>query len=294
MDDDRKYENKKLMTHIYICFSLFEKTFVLFIIISVVILTNDIVIVNRYGHLSQFIIPEVDLILDGREHDDYLLLRGSKYTPIYKSDENAFTVYIHQCAFNLNTKQFRVYSALTKVTREIRDEEKTNEVVNCWYNLGIKGFEEMGFKPNETVSCLPSGIELDGRSASVRNFPTSLSTYCCECMIKSSAESQTIDGIFDSEHIRIDDILRGKVTQYDILRTLPYQNNFFALSIPVEILSNVVSKRISIKGSGMYLGYSGVEKEDEGKTWFVNGLDTCAIFFQIDNHIINLLNNQNH
>ena len=70
---------------------------------------------------------------------------------------------------------------------------------------------------------MPPGIELDGRSASVRNYGTLLTKYCCECMINATAESGTIVGIFDSGQIRIDDILRGKLTQYDILRTLPYE-----------------------------------------------------------------------
>ncbi|CAF5097199.1 unnamed protein product, partial [Rotaria sp. Silwood1] len=51
-------------------------------------------------------IPEIDLILGGHEHENYFLSRGVKYTPITKADANAFTVYIHRCAFNLDTKRF--------------------------------------------------------------------------------------------------------------------------------------------------------------------------------------------
>jgi 5'-nucleotidase len=218
-------------------------------------------------------IPQIDLILGGHEHEDYYLLRGSKYTPIYKADANAFTVYIHRCAFNLDTKRFRVYSTLTKVTPELKDEPSTAEVVNYWFNLGIKGFEEMGFEPNKTVSCLPADVELDGRSVSVRNFPTLLSTSCCECMVESTSESETIVGLFNSGSIRIDDILRGKINQYDILRTLPYQNTLLALSVPGEILSNVLSTGASLKGNGMFISYNGVETPDQGKTWIINGTD---------------------
>jgi 5'-nucleotidase len=49
-------------------------------------------------------IPEIGLILGGDEHEDYYLFQGSKWTPITKADANAFTVYIHRCAFNLNPK----------------------------------------------------------------------------------------------------------------------------------------------------------------------------------------------
>jgi 5'-nucleotidase len=218
-------------------------------------------------------LPELDLILGGHEHQDYFLLRGSKYTPIYKADANAFTVYIHRCAFNLDTKRFRIYSTLTRITPEIKDEPQTTKVVNYWYNLGIKGFEEMGFELNETVSCLPSDSELDGRSESVRNFPTLLTKFSCESLIKSTKEDSTIIGIFNSGSIRVDDILRGKITQYDILRVLPFVNNVISLSVSGEILVNVLRNSIRLKGSGMFLSYCGIETIDEGKTWIINGKD---------------------
>jgi hypothetical protein len=44
-----------------------------------------------------------------------------------------------------------------------------NQVINYWFNLGIKAFEDEGYEPNEIVSCFPSDIELDGRSSSVRS-----------------------------------------------------------------------------------------------------------------------------
>ncbi|CAF1416200.1 unnamed protein product [Adineta steineri] len=69
-------------------------------------------------------IPEIDLILGGHEHEDYFLARGSNYIPITKADTNAYTVYIHRCAFNINTKRFRVYRTLTEITPELEDEQK--------------------------------------------------------------------------------------------------------------------------------------------------------------------------
>jgi 5'-nucleotidase len=49
-------------------------------------------------------IPQMDLIMGGHEHEDYYYLRGIKYTPIYKADANAFTIYIHRCACNIDTR----------------------------------------------------------------------------------------------------------------------------------------------------------------------------------------------
>jgi 5'-nucleotidase len=218
-------------------------------------------------------IPEIDLILGGHEHENYYLSRGSQWTPISKADANAFTVYIHRCAFNLNTKQFRVYSTLSKITPELNDEPKTNEVVNYWFNLGMRAFEDEGYKPNRTVSCLPENVELDGRSLSVRTSQTLLSKHCCDCMIDSTSSSETTVGLFDSGSIRIDDILRGTINEYDVLCVLPYRNNLFALSVPGEVLANALIHGTSLRGSGMFVSYSGVETQDNGKTWLINGTD---------------------
>ena len=218
-------------------------------------------------------IPEIDVIMGGHEHENYYYLRGSEMTPIYKSDGNDFTVYIHRFAFNLDTRRLRLYSTLAKINPEIENEEKTNAAVNYWFDLGMKGLEEMGYEPNKIVSCLPADVELDGRSTSVRNVQTLLTTLGCECMINSTSNRDTTIGLFNSGSIRIDDILRGTITQYDVLRILPYQNNLFALSVPGSILANVLINGANLKGNGMFISYSGVETTDGGKTWYINGTD---------------------
>ena len=186
-------------------------------------------------------IPEIDMIMGGHEHENYYYLRGSEMTPIYKADANAFTVYIHRCAFNLDTRRLRLYSTLAKITPEIGVEEKTNAVVNYWFDLGMKGFREMGYEPNRTVCCLPSDVELDGRLSSVGNGETSLlSKYCCESLLKSSEEDSIAIGIFNIGSIRIDDILRGNLSEYDMLRVLPFRNKFVSISVSGKILLNVL------------------------------------------------------
>jgi 5'-nucleotidase len=102
--------------------SLFNVKYDVLIVLTHLDLSTDIELAEN--------IPQIDLILGGHEHEDYYLFRGSEYIPISKADANAFTVYIHRCAFNLNTKQFRIYSTLSKITSELIDEPKTNEVVN--------------------------------------------------------------------------------------------------------------------------------------------------------------------
>jgi 5'-nucleotidase len=80
-------------------------------------------------------------------------------------------------------------------------------------------------------------------------------------------------GVLNTGSIRIDDILKGKMTQYDILRVFPFQDNLFSLSVPGLYLANLLSKSMLMKGSGTFPAYCGVNTPDEGKTWLVNQID---------------------
>ncbi|CAF2609713.1 unnamed protein product [Rotaria sp. Silwood2] len=218
-------------------------------------------------------IPQIDLIIGGHEHENYYYLRGTKYIPIYKADGNAFTVYIHRCAYNLDTKRLRIYSTLVPVTSDVPEEENTAAVANYWFNLGIQGFKALGYEPNAIVSCLPIGIELDGRAQSCKSYVTSLTAAICESLLLLTVENKTTIGIFNGGTVRIDDILRETITQYDILRTLPFPDRVVALSVPGQLLAQVLTTGMSFKGYGMFIAYTRVETLDDGKTWLFNGTD---------------------
>ncbi|CAF1209328.1 unnamed protein product [Adineta steineri] len=221
-------------------------------------------------------ISEIDFILGGHEHENTYIRRGNKLTPIYKADSNAFTVYIHRCAYNIDRKRLRIYSTLAEVSSEVPEEENTAAVANYWFNLGIKGFEALGFQPLEIVSCLPDGIELDGKYQSVTTSITLLTEAICEGLLQVTATYGTTIALLNGGTIRIDDILRDTITQYDILRTLPFPNKIIALSVPGDVLAQVLSDGMSVKGTGLYVGYIGVETTDQGSTWLVNGVNVAT------------------
>ncbi|CAF3630143.1 unnamed protein product [Rotaria sp. Silwood1] len=189
-------------------------------------------------------IPQIDLIIGGHEHENYYYLRGTKYIPIYKADSNAFSVYIHRCAYNLDTKRLR-----------------------------IEGFQALGYEPKAILSCLPIGIELDGRFQSVLSYTTLLTASICESMLQLTVANKTTIAIINGGTVRIDDILRETITQYDILRTLPFENMIVVLSVPGQLLAQVLTTGISLKGKGMFIACTRVETLDDGKTWLFNGTD---------------------
>ena len=228
-------------------------------------------------------IAQIDLLLGGHQHENYFLSRSSpsdptspltlKSTSIFKADANARSVYIHRCLFNVQTKQLRVYSTLTPITSQLDEDANMAQLINSWYTSAMHAFQLVGFQINQTVSCLPAGVELDGRATSVRNFGTSLSVDACASLLRSTSDNATIVGVYHSGSLRIDDILRGKINQYDILRVFPYDDHLVSLSVPGLYLSNVLSEGVSMRGTGAFLSFCGVHSPDGGKTWLVNGTD---------------------
>ncbi|UJR07924.1 hypothetical protein I4U23_012207 [Adineta vaga] len=240
--------------------------------------TYDVLVALTHLDIAQDIelaakIPQIDLILGGHEHEDQYYLRGPKYIPLSKADANAFTVFIHRCAYNIDTKKLRIYSTLTRITSDIPEEKETAIVAKYWYNLGIQAFAALGYPIEKTISCLPAGVELDGRSEAVRTSQTSISDAICESMITAASINQSTIAIFNSGAIRIDDILRDTITGYDVIRILPYVNYIQVLSVPGQILARILAVGRSSKGNGMFLSYTGIQTPDQGVTWLVNGIN---------------------
>ncbi|CAF4224926.1 unnamed protein product, partial [Rotaria sordida] len=211
-------------------------------------------------------IPQIDFIIGGHEHENHYYLRGTKYIPIFKADTNAFTVYIHRCIYNLDRKRFHIYSTLVPITPEIPEEETTASVANYWFNLGIQGFQALGYEPNEIVSCLPIGIELDGQVQSCRRCITLLTAAICETMLLLTVENKTTIRIINGGRVRIDDILRETITQYDILRVVPFPDRVIVLCVPGQLLAQVLTTGMSFKGYGMFIAYTRVKTFDNGNT----------------------------
>lgn len=99
-------------------------------------LQNDIDIIEHN--------PGIHVLLGGHEHENYYLKRGSTYTPIYKADGNAFSVFIHRFAYQPKTKQLLIFSKLTQVSDQFADEPETAKVANLFYEAGLQSFRDQG------------------------------------------------------------------------------------------------------------------------------------------------------
>jgi 5'-nucleotidase/UDP-sugar diphosphatase len=212
-------------------------------------------------------VPGIDLILGGHEHENMQFWRGATYVPIFKADANARTVYIHRLSYDTATRKLVVRSSLKRVTAEVPEDPATLALVRHWQELGYAAFRAEGFQPEEVVATLP--VPLDGLEASVRNRSTALTRLIAEAILAEVPGAEL--SMFNSGSVRIDDVLApGPLTQYDVLRILPFGGRICAAEIEGGLLRKVFGQGLANRGTGGFLQSAGVTRDESG--WLVNGI----------------------
>lgn len=221
---------------------------------------DDIALANRF--------PELDLILGGHEHENMQLLRGKDFTPIFKADANARTVYVHELRWDKAAAQpLSVSSRLQRVTDALPEQEKTAKAVTEWQQIGYEGFRKAGFEPERTVTV--STEDLDGLEASVRNRSTRLTELITQGMLHAAPGTEL--AICNSGSIRIDDVLpAGKITEYDVIRILPFGGDIVTTKMKGSLLRKTLEQGQKNKGGGSYLQTANVSGGN-GQPWMING-----------------------
>lgn len=222
---------------------------------------DDIQLASRF--------PEIDLILGGHEHENMQFWRGKDFTPIFKADANARTVYIHNLRYSASTdKKLDISSELYRITDELSDQPKTAAVVKKWREIGYAGFGKEGLQPDRVVTT--TDAELDGREASVRNFSTKLTDLIAQAFLSVSEEAQL--SFYNGGSIRFDDILpAGDITEYDIIRILPFGGDIVTVTMQGSLLEQTLIQGKASKGEGGFLQTGNVSGGEEGDPWLIGG-----------------------
>ncbi|MGH7600680.1 MAG: bifunctional metallophosphatase/5'-nucleotidase, partial [bacterium] len=195
-------------------------------------------------------IPEIDLILGGHEHENLQMWRGADFTPILKADANVRSAYIHELIYDTEARRLQINSHLQPITDKIPDDPEIKQVVQHWVDLGFNAFRQMGFEPNQLV--INSPMALDGRESSVRNHSTSLTEIIVNAFLNATPEAEL--AIFNGGSIRIDDeIPPGAITEYDVIRILPFGGKVVLVEMRGRLLKQVLDQGQANKGSGGYL-----------------------------------------
>jgi len=209
-------------------------------------------------------LPQIRLIVGGHEHVNMFHKVGE--TIITKADANARTIYIHTLSFDESNKLIDIKSNLVSMDSTVSEDPKVKELVDEWTARAYKGFIDKGFDPLVMVYDLKNET-LDGREETVRYELCPLGVLIAMSMLDAAKGSNC--AVFNSGAIRIDDELKGEITQYDIIRVLPFGGKILQVEMKGSLLSQIMETGWSNKGNGGFLQFYGIEQTAGG--WKAKG-----------------------
>jgi 5'-nucleotidase len=212
-------------------------------------------------------VPELDLIIGGHDHENMLFRSGENYTPIAKADANAKTVFVHRLTYNPETQALDITSILFQINDSIKEDPQVKTVIDDWIEKGYQGFRNIGFKPSEAVATID--FDFDGLESSVRSRPTNLTRLIADAMVHDAGNVEF--AFINGGSIRIDDKLTaGSVTQYDVLRVLPFPGKVLSVNIKGSLLLRALNQLRGTIGSGAFLQTT-ANLVYQNNQWTLNG-----------------------
>jgi len=202
--------------------------------------------------------------LGGHEHENWLIYRGADLTPIVKADANVRSLAVVTLAFPEGQRP-RVSVRLEPITDAVATDATVDAQVQRWTTAAFDAFRRDGFTPDRVVAQLTTS--LDGREATVRNRSGNLTDLLTAAL---AAEGGTDVALMNGGSIRIDDELpTGPVTEYDVIRVLPFGGNVVSLTMGGSLLARVLDVGVTNQGTGGFLHAHGVTRQ--GNRWLVKG-----------------------
>lgn len=209
-------------------------------------------------------LPNLALIVGGHEHDMHLKKVGNVY--ITKAHSNARSAYLINLHIDKTTHTATATPTLKMIDQSVAFDPATDSVVKKWTDIAAKNYASLGFDPLKVV--LTKGEPLEGRETEIRSKPTNFSRMIVSAM--EQAVPSAAVAIINAGAIRVDDVLQPPLTQYDILRSLPFGGSILEVDMKGRLLMQTLEAGRNNTGLGGYLDYSDYVKYNEaGKAWTI-------------------------
>ena len=203
-------------------------------------------------------LKDVPLFIGGHEHNNMIHQIGK--VRITKADANAKSVYIHRLNYDKATKTWTLDSKLKMVDQKIPFDPATNAVVQKWITITNGALKRDGINPDAIVTKLDHKV--DAREVIIRNEPSEISTAVVKSISMAATRAQ--GSVLNTGSIRIDDILEGQITEYDIVRLLPFGGAIAEVNMKGATLIEMVTVgRTKNVGKGGFLALDKLEYVDD-------------------------------
>lgn len=211
------------------------------------------------------LLPDVPLLMGG--HDHHHMEHQVGKVKVTKADANAKSAYVHRVTLNVKTDEAAINSDLVHLDESIALDPELTKVVDKWNGIASDIFSKDGFNTNEVIAQLEE--PLDGKESSIRHQQTNLGNLVCKSMI-AAYEKDNDCAILNSGSIRIDDEISGEITQFDIIRAMPFGGGIAQVQMTGTLLRKALDYAINKQGNGAFLQWDRIEQID-GKGWKING-----------------------
>lgn len=195
-------------------------------------------------------VPGLSLIMGGHEHDMQFKKVGSLF--ITKAHANAKSAYVNYMTLDLKNKTTLVVPELRMIDAALPEDPATASVVKKWMEIGNSNFAALGFNASRVIR--EKGEPLDGREEMIRSGQTNLTRIAVSALEKAVPTADVV--LLNSGSIRVDDVIQMPVTEYDIIRSLPYGGSIMEVDMKGSLLTRVLEVGRTNVGSGGYLQYS--------------------------------------
>ena len=211
-------------------------------------------------------VPDIDVVLGGHEHENWIISRGPHLTPIVKADANVRSVAIVTVGFEAREARPTVSARLEIVDDRVAADPVVEAIVKKWESIAFDAFKKDGFSPESIVATTTE--PLDGRESTVRNHSGALTDIIAAAMLHEAG--QPAAAVFNGGSVRIDDVIPpGPIRQYDIIRVLPFGGKVLKATVDGALLNEVLDTGVKNQGTGGYLQTAGITRE--GARWMIQG-----------------------
>ena len=209
------------------------------------------------------LVPDLNLIMGGHEHSQSFEKVGA--VTIAKADANAKSAWVHRIKISGPDHKMEVKSELVMLDEQIALDPAVSKVVQAWEQKAFQAFIDQGFDLSAEVADLTE--PLDGLEAHIRTRQTNLGTAIASGMFEAAENADC--AFFNGGSVRIDDYLSGKITQYDIIRAMPFGGKVLQVDMKGSLLQKALEAGKNNAGNGGFLQLHNVEQN--GDRWDVQG-----------------------